>query len=182
MRDVTVGFGCAFGEVEPVIEIPCAVPEGERFLLLEGLGFEDGVAADGVGEVEGRGFGVGAVEGEGLDVVRLGEVEEALVLEDVAEVADGVGELEGIVELAIEGRGFLVVEVGCAEVLEVALGFAEGDEGLNEMLGVMGRAGFREGAGEEIAGLRQAMVEACFVALMEEGGWHGATLALGICD
>ena len=77
---MAVTFGYAGVDVEFLVEGACLLPESR-------VVFDQGEAAEGVGEVEFVGFGVLAVEVEGFADVGFGGFEL-----DVSEMAESVGE------------------------------------------------------------------------------------------
>lgn len=151
-----------------VVKASSFLPESDGcFSFAEG-GFEEGEAAQGVGQVERAGFGVAAVDAEGLFVVGQCCGGLASCAEDVGYVADGVSQVERVVEVALNGCSFLIEIESGGGVAEVAFDAAEALEGLGEDGWLAGLSGLGYGFHVDGFCVGEAMLAACLGALVQE--------------
>ena len=169
--DVAGGFVISRLQVEAgfcgslLIENVCLLPCGEGGFALAGGAQEQGISAQGVGQIQSFGFGMTAVEQQCFFVVCGGWGEVAVFALDVCDVADGVRLRLEHVESAVEIGGLAGICKGGGDIALVALDLAQGAQrfgkvgswgfGIPRLVDCLGESDFR---------VRQAMFAACLVA------------------
>ena len=131
---VGAGWLCGFGQMGTsfryagldshcAIEVAGFYPERQRFGVGPGLLVEEGRDAESIGEMKlGQGV-LDAIDLDGFEDDGLGFGGAAHAAEDVGDVAEGVGQVHGVVEFAIEAGGGAVV-AGCRLVVAEIAGDA----------------------------------------------------------
>ncbi len=107
-REAGGAFGDSGRHIEGEVEVVRLLPQGDRGFGLAGIVFENRQAAQGVGKIERPGGRVGAVEREGLVVAGLGQAGTSGLVVNVAEVPDGVREVERFVQVTKDGDRLFV--------------------------------------------------------------------------
>ena len=98
-----------------------------------GFFHEQGVAAEGVGQVERRGIFVGVIDGQSFFVVTLRRLKVPFAEKNVGDMANGMSERQGVILLAEKLDGNLVVLEGGPDVLAVPLNLAQSRMGLRRL-------------------------------------------------
>ena len=109
-------------------------------------GLEDGDAENSIGEVECAGAALGAVEGESLTEVSLGFGELVELEMEIADVAAGVRDEDGVIHQAHQNKRLRIVVESLGETVEVALDLSEAGEGAREEEDIARSPGERDGA------------------------------------
>jgi hypothetical protein len=101
--------------------------EVERFLPQLRRVFDDGETAERVCEIERRRIGF-SIQRERFVIQRLGEIVAAVVVMEIAEVAEGVREEERVADLAADGRCFFIKRQRLRAAAEVAVDLSDAFE------------------------------------------------------
>jgi hypothetical protein len=151
-----------------VVESSGFLPEGDSCCGFAEGGLEEGEAAQGVGQVERVCFGVAAVNAKGFFVVGQCRRELIALTKDVGYVADGVGEVEWVVQAALDSGCFLVEFESGGSVAEVAFDASEAFEGLGQESWFAGLPGLGYGFCVGGFGVVVTVLAARLVSLIQE--------------
>ena len=111
---------------------------------------------------------MGAIDGQRFVIARLGRLEPSFILVDIADMADGMSELQRFAGAAIDRRSLFIMLERCARIFEVALNLAKTGERTGQSLPFFCLAAGADSFNQIASGIGRPMVSSRLGSLVQE--------------